>query len=59
MLVINFCVYAFLEEFGALESVKAAADVYMPVSGEITEINGNLEETPDLVNSSPYEKGGY
>ena len=58
---INLSGYAFVhvEEFGALESVKAAADVYLPVSGEITEINSDLEENPGLVNTSPYEEGGY
>lgn len=50
---INF----FTVEFGALESVKAAADIYSPVSGEISEINSNLENEPDLVNKSPYDEG--
>lgn len=45
------------EVFGALESVKAAADVYSPVSGTIAEINGLLEENPELVNKSPYDDG--
>jgi len=44
-------------EFGALESVKAAADVYSPASGEVTEINTILEDEPELVNKSPYEDG--
>jgi glycine cleavage system H protein len=39
---------------GAVESVKAAADVYMPVSGEILEVNGALSDAPELVNSDPY-----
>lgn len=39
---------------GAVESVKAAADVYMPVSGEIVEVNGALSDVPELVNSDPY-----
>ncbi|XP_074616797.1 glycine cleavage system H protein-like [Acropora palmata] len=43
--------------FGALESVKAAADVYSPVSGTVTEINNSLEDNPELVNQSPYDKG--
>lgn len=43
--------------FGAVESVKAASDVYIPVSGTVTEVNKDLEGTPDLVNKSPYEKG--
>lgn len=37
-----------------IESVKAAADVYMPVSGKIIEVNENLPDTPELVNSEPY-----
>lgn len=39
---------------GAVESVKAAADVYMPVSGEILEVNGALSDVPELINSDPY-----
>lgn len=42
------------ELFGLIESVKAAADVYMPVTGELTEINESLVDTPELVNSEPY-----
>lgn len=42
------------DPFGAVESVKAAADVYMPVSGEVTEVNEALPDTPELVNSDPY-----
>ncbi|XP_053675371.1 glycine cleavage system H protein, mitochondrial [Anopheles nili] len=45
------------DECGALESVKAASEVYSPVSGEVTEKNAAVEETPGLVNSSCYEKG--
>jgi len=51
--------YSFAGEFGALESVKAAADVYSPASGEVTEINTILEDEPELVNKSPYEDGEY
>lgn len=47
----------FTVEFGVLESVKAAADIYSPASGEVTEINNELESEPQLVNESPYEKG--
>jgi len=44
-------------EVGAtLESVKAAADVNLPVSGKVVEINDNLAETPEVVNSDPYGK---
>lgn len=40
---------------GAIESVKAATDVIIPVSGRITEINEELEDNPAMVNESPYE----
>ena len=43
--------------FGVVESVKAASDLYAPVSGEVLEINGGLESAPESVNQSPYEKG--
>ncbi len=39
------------------ESVKAASDIYAPVAGEITEVNQQLEEAPELLNESPYELG--
>jgi glycine cleavage system H protein len=42
------------EAFGLVESVKAAADVYMPVTATITEVNEALVDTPELVNSDPY-----
>lgn len=42
------------EEFGAVESVKAASDLISPVSGKVTEVNSKLEETPSLLNSDPY-----
>jgi len=45
------------EECGTLESVKAVAEVYMPVSGEITGVNTALEDSPDLVNRAPYTDG--
>ncbi|KAM9684897.1 glycine cleavage system H protein, mitochondrial-like [Dama dama] len=45
------------EEFGALESVKAAGELYSPLSGEVTEINTALAENPGLVNKSCYEDG--
>ena len=41
--------------FGVVESVKAVSDIYSPVSGEVIEINEELPDTPELVNSSPYE----
>src|SRR6266481_3456374 len=40
-----------------VESVKAAGDIYAPVSGEVTEINSGLETNPGLVNSGPYTEG--
>jgi glycine cleavage system H protein len=45
------------EECGTLESVKAVAEVYMPVSGEIIGVNTALEESPALVNTAPYTDG--
>lgn len=45
------------DECGALESVKAASEIYSPVSGDVTEKNTAVEETPSLVNTSCYEKG--
>jgi len=39
------------------ESVKAASDIYAPVSGEIVEVNDKLEESPELINESPYDFG--
>ena len=43
------------EEFGAVESVKAASDLYSPVSGTIIEINNALEGEPELINQDAYE----
>jgi len=42
-----------------VESVKAASDVYAPISGEVTEANGALEDDPALVNTSPEEDGWF
>jgi glycine cleavage system H protein len=42
------------ETFGVVESVKAAADLFAPVSGEVTAVNDDLPDTPELVNSDPY-----
>uniref|UniRef100_A0A9J7Z3L4 Glycine cleavage system H protein, mitochondrial n=1 Tax=Cyprinus carpio carpio TaxID=630221 RepID=A0A9J7Z3L4_CYPCA len=46
-----------MEEFGALESVKAASELYSPLTGEVTEINTNLTDNPGLVNKACYEDG--
>lgn len=43
------------EAFAAVESVKAAADIYMPVDGKVIEINEALEDEPNLLNEDPYE----
>ncbi|GAB4407970.1 MAG: glycine cleavage system protein GcvH [Anaerolineae bacterium] len=43
--------------FGVVESVKAASDLYIPMSGEIVEINSALVDTPELVNSDPFGDG--
>ena len=45
------------EVFGTIEAVKTVSDLYMPVSGEITEVNAGLEDQPELVNQEPYEGG--
>lgn len=47
------------EPIGAVESIKTVAEVYAPVSGEIVESNSALEESPQLVNESPYELGWF
>lgn len=45
------------ETFSLVESVKAASDLYAPVTGEIIEINEELEDSPELINESPYSAG--
>ena len=45
------------DEAGVVESVKAASDIYAPVSGEVVEVNPALEDTPELINSDPYGEG--
>lgn len=45
------------DEFGTVESVKAVAEVFMPVTGEIVAINSDLEDQPELVNQSPHDDG--
>lgn len=45
------------EEFGSVESVKAVSEIYMPISGEITAVNEDLEDAPELVNESCYDGG--
>jgi glycine cleavage system H protein len=45
------------QEFGTVESVKAVAELYMPVGGTILAVNSALEDSPELVNKDPYGKG--
>ncbi len=45
------------EECAVVESVKAASDVYSPVGGTVTEVNGAVEDSPELVNQDPYGDG--
>ena len=45
------------DTFGVVESVKAASDLYMPVAGEVIEINQALEDAPESVNGDPYGEG--
>ena len=47
------------DEVAVVESVKAASEVYTPLSGEVIEVNEALEENPELVNTSPYEDGWF
>ena len=46
-------------DIAVVESVKAASDVYSPVSGEITEINEALNDNPEIINASPYDEGWF
>ncbi len=47
------------EEAGVVESVKAASDIFSPISGEVIEVNEALEEAPETVNGSPYDDGWF
>ncbi len=47
------------DEAGVVESVKAASDIYAPIGGEVVAVNGQLEDEPETVNSSPYEDGWF
>ena len=46
-----------MDVFSTIESVKAASDIFAPISGEVIEINETLEDSPEVINTSPYEKG--
>ena len=45
------------DSFSLVESVKAASDIYAPVTGEIVEVNEDLEDSPELINEEPYDGG--
>ncbi len=45
------------EAFGSVESVKAVSEIFMPIAGEITEVNDGLNDTPEAVNNEPYTDG--
>jgi len=45
------------KEFGVIESVKAASDLFSPVNGEVIEVNGGLGDHPEWVNEDPYDRG--
>ncbi|HJV47448.1 MAG TPA: glycine cleavage system protein GcvH [Bacillota bacterium] len=44
------------DSFGSVESVKTVSELYAPVSGKVVEVNSQLEDSPELVNSSPYDQ---
>jgi len=46
-----------MKEFGVVESVKSASDLYSPITGEVTATNGALADNPEYVNDSPYDQG--
>ncbi len=45
------------QEMGSVESVKAASEIYCPVSGDILEVNTDLDSSPELINESPFDAG--
>jgi len=45
------------DTFGTIEAVKTVSDLYMPVDGEVAEVNAALEDTPELINSQPFGEG--
>jgi len=47
----------FGQSFGTVEAVKAVSDLYSPVTGEVIEINKEIQDSPELVNKEPYERG--
>ena len=47
----------FGQTFGTVEAVKAVSDLYSPVTGEVAEVNKEIQDSPELVNKEPYERG--
>ena len=47
------------DQIGVVESVKAASEIYAPISGEIIEVNNELTNTPELINTNPEDSGWY
>jgi glycine cleavage system H protein len=45
------------EVFGSVEAVKTVSDLYLPIAGEVAEVNSQLDKTPEVVNEDPYGKG--
>jgi glycine cleavage system H protein len=45
------------ESFGVVESVKAASDIFLPVGGKISQVNSNVQQEPELINTDPYGEG--
>jgi glycine cleavage system H protein len=45
------------EVFGTVEAVKTVSDIFMPISGEVLEVNSKLEDSPEIVNKDPYGEG--
>lgn len=46
-----------MQAFGTIEAVKTVADLFSPVSGEVAEVNGKIETTPEVINKDPYGEG--
>ncbi len=46
-----------MEPFGSIEAVKAVSDLYAPLTGEVTEVNAKLQESPEIINQDPYGEG--
>ena len=46
-----------MDSFASVESVKSVSEIYAPISGEVIEINGSLEDSPELINEDPYGEG--